>query len=728
MNFIKRYLIVVIGLALFLKVEAQQKVYRDTPFLQDKSDYVFADEALSADLSKVLTDRNYITQILSSEGLLRPSETTLVTQRLYRPLIDMNIVDMQLYNNEFVYLTDKAVLSNAWAGTLYLKYNLANAKCLAGGSNFDFLIGSDNGFQYISKAGKLWESDLTAELVDIVFDADYNGFWILTTTGLYFFDTSAKKMEQKTEGENFTAFSLMKNGSQLVIATSDGYSIFDKGLNKITSTNKKLPCNKLTTIAEINGSLWFGSEKGAFMLKNDGGFNYYASRRWLADDKVKFISEGENGSVLVLTSKGLATIGFSLMTLYDKALVYEKQVRQRHIRNGFNSDNYRMAVPGDLSSGTLEDSDNDGLWTSMYLGSQLYRYAVTHSDEAFENIKSAFDAMERLFYINNIEGFPSRSFERKGYKLHDKKHWHETEDGLWDWKGTTSSDEAIGHYFAFALVAEIVDDESIKQRAIHLIDIMTNHIVENDLYFVDFDGNPTRWGRWNPEYVNSFPKSVGDRKLNSSNIIAFLQTGYHFTGKEKYKAKAEELMEKYGYLENLMRPMEQIGATDDNSLAKLLSESWNHSDDEMYFLSYWNLYPYALNNNLKEKYKQAIKNHWNIERPEKDGLWNFCYAMTGADDFDLNESVWFLKEFPLDLIDWTVSNSQRKDIELLPANFREQTTKEVLPPDERPIFKHNTNTFELDRNGGGRSENSGDLYLLPYWMGRYLGVISAPVE
>jgi hypothetical protein len=198
----------------------------------------------------------------------------------------MNIVDMQLYNNEFVYLTDKAVLSNAWAGTLYLKYNLANAKCLAGGSNFDFLIGSDNGFQYISKAGKLWESDLTAELVDIVFDADYNGFWILTTTGLYFFDTSAKKMEQKTEGENFTAFSLMKNGSKLVIATSDGYSIFDKGLNKITSTNKKLPCNKLTTVAEINGSLWFGSEKGAFMLKNVGGFNYYASRRWLADDKV----------------------------------------------------------------------------------------------------------------------------------------------------------------------------------------------------------------------------------------------------------------------------------------------------------------------------------------------------------------------------------------------------------------------------------------------------------
>ena len=50
----------------------------------------------------------------------------------------------------------------------------------------------------------------------------------------------------------------------------------------------------------------------------------------------------------------------------------------------------------------------------------------------------------------------------------------------------------------------------------------------------------------------------------------------------------------------------------------------------------------------------------------------------------------------------------------------------VLPPDERPMFKHNENTFYLDANEKGRKEYSGDIYLLPYWLGRYLGVISAP--
>ena len=47
----------------------------------------------------------------------------------------------------------------------------------------------------------------------------------------------------------------------------------------------------------------------------------------------------------------------------------------------------------------------------------------------------------------------------------------------------------------------------------------------------------------------------------------------------------------------------------------------------------------------------------------------------------------------------------------------------VLPPDERPMSKHNGNAFRLDGGDDGREEFSGDIFLLPYWLGRYLGVI-----
>jgi hypothetical protein len=463
------------------------------------------------------------------------------------------------------------------------------------------------------------------------------------------------------------------------------------------------------------------------MLRNDGKFNYYASERWIPSDTVVHISKGPENSVLILTNKGLGKICFEDMTLYEKAMFFEKQVRDRHIRTGFNATVSSM-VNGDVTSGSMEDSDNDGLWTSMYLAGEVFRYAVTKSEEALQNVRESLDAMKRLYTINSIPGFPSRSFERRGYKFEDKA-WRRAEDPEWDWKSTTSSDEAIGHIFAFGAIAELIDEPELRNTAIMLIDTLMSHVVKNDFYMIDWDAKPTLWGKWNPDYVNARPKMVGDRKINSSNIIAMLQTAYHFTKKEKYKEAAYYLMEKHGYLENLMRPMKEINRApaDADDWSKMLSDGWNHSDDEMYYCGYWGLYRYAFNDTLKAKFKEAIMDHWEIERPEKEGLWNIMTAIAGAEKIDLKEAIWYLQEYPLDLINWTVLNSQRKDIENIEPNFRRQTIREVLPPDELPISRHNANRFGLDENGGGRSENSaGDIWLLPYWIGRYLGVISEP--
>jgi hypothetical protein len=419
------------------------------------------------------------------------------------------------------------------------------------------------------------------------------------------------------------------------------------------------------------------------------------------------------------------------MTLYDKAVFFEKQVRTRHIRNGFNASLDNMEK-GNLSTGYLADSDNDGLWTSMYLGGEIFRYVVTKEPDALQNCRESLDAMERLFSVNQIAGFPSRSFERSGFinQLADPERWQHSPDKEWDWKSTTSSDEAIGHIFAYGAMAELIKNPDLKKRSIALIDTLMGHIIKNDFYLIDYDGKPTAWGRWNPSYVNAFPTNIGDRKLNSSNIIAMLQTAYHFTNKPIYKEKAFELMKKHGYFENLMRPMKQIGfaAEDADEHSKKMSDAWNHSDDEMYFMGYWGLYRYAFNDTLKAQYKKAIIDHWQAERPEKEGLWNIFTALTGTKDFDLNEATWYLREHPLDLIDWTIMNSHRKDIEKISTNFRSQTIKEVLSPDERPIQRHNANMFNLDRTkGNGTSEQSaGDIWLLPYWLGRYLGVISPP--
>jgi len=735
-SLISVFYLFIITIVLTNIVEAQRPVYKDIPFSQDYSIKFYAADEVK-NIKKVYTDRNGVIQILSSDGLLKPNAGaflypgTIVVDKSYRPMSDKKIANIALYDHQFVYLDSTTVFSNAWAGSLFSKHGMPNANIFAGGPDFTFLISEGTSLKYIKDSMLLWTGRINDQIIGIRYSAENNNFWILGSKTLTSFSLKNKKTVTIFEGIGFTSFALIDKGNKSVIGTTNGYfEINNVTRNQIGNKHENLPCNEITSVEEINGKIWFGSTFGAFMLREDGKFNYYNGERWLPGDKVIQVTEGPENSVLVLTNKGLGQICFKNMTLEDKAMYFEKQVRQRHIRNGFNASLEGMNH-GVLSGGYLKDSDNDGLWTSMYLGAEIFRYAATKSDEALQNCRESLDAIERLYTITSVPGFPARSFERRGNKdrLSDPDRWQHASDPEWDWKSTTSSDEAIGHIFALGAMAELIDNQSMKSRAIHLIDILMQHIIDHELYLVDYDGKPTTWGRWNPEYVNAHPKNVGDRKITSSNIISMLQTAYHFTHKEIFKEKGLELMEKHGYLDNLMRPMSEIGTApaDASQLSKELSDAWNHSDDEMYFVGYWGLYRYAFSNELKDKYKEAIIDHWKIERPEKEGAWNIFTAMV-SDEFDLKEAVWYLQEHPMDLINWDIMNSPRKDIEFVAPNFRNQTLKDVLPPDERPVQRHNGNMFNLDKKGGNGTgeESAGDIWLLPYWMGRYLGVISAP--
>lgn len=716
-----------------LNAQRSNLYWIDSPFIQDYSiKYDFTQTGVL--LKKVAVDRNGKIQVLSSIGLLHPHNGmflypgTLEPDKTYRPMSDKNIVDLAAYENQLVYLDDKAVLSNAWAGKLFLKHGMPNAKLFAGGEKFTFLVAEDKELKLLNDSEQLWKGKTLDSVIALKFVPATGEFWILTSTSLCIFSPLENELKTLFKGNGFTSFDVMSCGSRTIIGTSNGYiEINNLTQEQVGEIRTKVPVPEITVVKEVNGNIWFGSLQGAYMLRADGKFNYYYGERWLASNRVIDIAEGPDNSVLILTEKGLSQICFKEVTLYEKALYFEDQVRRRHIRYGLNA-TLNGLVNGNLSTGYLADSDNDGLWTSMYLGSQVFRYAVTKSKEALQNCIESLDAMERLYTIHTIPGFPARSFERSGHidVLSDPERWQHSPDSAWVWKATTSSDEAIGHVFAFGVIAELMDVEPIRDKAIRLLDELMQHIVDNNFYLIDYDGKPTLWGKWNPEYVNGFPTSVGDRKLYSSNIVAMLQTAYHFTRKEIYKEKAFELLYEHGYLENLMRPMREIGKAPGNAgeWAKMLSESWNHSDDEMYFLGYWGLYRYAFNDTLRAMYKKAIVDHWQYERPEKDGLWNLFTGMV-SDEFDLEEAIGYLQEHPLDLIQWEIKNSHRKDIEFLGPNFRNQTIAEVLPPDERPVQRHNANMFRLDREGGnGNSElSSGDIWLLPYWLGRFLGII-----
>jgi len=125
---------------------------------------------------------------------------------------------------------------------------------------------------------------------------------------------------------------------------------------------------------------------------------------------------------------------------------------------------------------------------------------------------------------------------------------------------------------------------------------------------------------------------------------------------------------------------------------------------------------------LLDVYKESLERSWQIERPERNPLWNFIYAAgTGAKEFDREESLRTLREIPMDLVKWDVRNSERLDVPVDPMSdrFKRRQALIVLPYDELPMSKWNGNPYALDGGNGGRSEDDGAYFLLPYWMGRY---------
>lgn len=698
----------------------------DVPFKQATSvKYKLSDDLKDAKLQKVVVDYNQIVYLLTDKGLYRDYHENEISKDLfYRLLATKKPVDISIQEETgyLYYLYEDEFLTNAHAGTIYKHFPKGKyKKILVNAKDMVLLIGNKNAALY-HRVDKI--SDYKLPKGKLIEAYVYNKqFYYLTNTAIYRLESGTWKLLHK--GQNFSAIAFRPN--EITVGTTNGYYTIDIYNGKIISEiNSKLPVPYITDILQVGPALWFASNNGAF-LKEEDGFRYYSGRRWLNQNNIIDITADENGNIYLLTPTGLNKIKYITQTLAEKAKKYQDDIRKYHMRFGWvNEIHYQK--PGDMKTAHSQDADNDGLWTSLYLGSQAFRYATTGEAIARRYVWESFESYERLLTVNPLKGFPSRTFERRGI-LDYGDAWRPSQEKEWDWKGTTSTDEYIAYLFVASVMDEfIVKTAEEKKRVANFIDAIMTHIIENDYYFVDVDGKPTRWGRWNPKYVNSYSKYISDRKLNSAHLIAGLQLAYHLTGKEIYKTEAFKMMEKYGYLDNILAPMREMRKTLGYvHMGDVMGDGWNHSDDEMSFLTYWVLYHYAFNNDLKQKYVGVIREHWQMELPEKDALWEMCtYGTSG--DIDLDNTLYFLREFNIDLDRYSTKNSQRKDIELLPENFRNQTTKKLLYPAEREMIRHNANPFSLDQGGSQMSRLAGDEYLLPYWMARYLGVLSAPIK
>ena len=530
---------------------------------------------------------------------------------------------------------------------------------------------------------------------------------------------------------------------QIWLATSSGVVISDaKQWWQLLNHRDGLPVEAVNCLhLSTNGDVWAGTDQGAWRLRN-GEFRYFWGKRWIPGNRVKRIWSTTSQKVWIETEKGVSCIEEIPMTLAKKAEHYDEIAWKRHNRRGIMCQ-IDLKVPGDPSQGFVYDvSDNDGLWTSMYVGAMALRFASTKDPVAREHARISINALLDLERKSGIPGFPARAMATArevedgihGVDLNGKVHapnvdakvWYRSKDDADLWcKGDTSSDELDGHYFAWYLYHDLVADDAEKKEIATVVRRVTDYIIKNNLTLVDHTGIKTRWGIWAPELINMDPFYHELRALNSIEILSFLKVAEHITGDTKYGKLADDLIVNHHYLVNsLMMRRGRDGRW----------PTINHSDDELLYLVYYPLFMLEKDPARRRILTQSIARTWEYTtedeqpiRPEHSPFYNFIYGAATGVRCDTEEAVKTLRDWPWDLVDWSTRNSQRNDVrsQTIVGRRRERIQLDrVLPASERSQGRWNSSPWIADEGSDGRVEHDGTAWALGYWLGVYHGYIA----
>ena len=261
---------------------------------------------------------------------------------------------------------------------------------------------------------------------------------------------------------------------------------------------------------------------------------------------------------------------------------------------------------------------------------------------------------------------------------------------------------------------------------------------------------------------------TGEQKWEDEYRMAALDEQYQYAKvmtqeKERYEMCVLEYANSVSpVLGFILRPL--VGTEMFKTLVRIIL---NYSDEEMAMLGFYLLFQMEDDEELLGYYREALSDWWYSMSHSENALWYYIYQLAYPDsemtDVYGNSLVetasWVLSRHPIDTRRYLASNSNRDDIaeldlddvgiggtselsfdltEKVPLfwNSDNQILKligmvlalgklewAVAPADERSMHKYNGSTYEMDNNHNPYEMEGSTTYTLPYWMGRYHGML-----
>jgi hypothetical protein len=292
-----------------------------------------------------------------------------------------------------------------------------------------------------------------------------------------------------------------------------------------------------------------------------------------------------------------------------------------------------------------------------------------------------------------------------------EERWRKSSDGIWWWKGDTSSDEMVGHMMGYFYFYEFAAEEQDKKEIADHVGEIVDYLIKHNYNFMDVNGEHTRWAVWSPDDLNRNPDWAPERNLNSFEILGILKFAYKVSGKQIYQGEYLRLIEEEGYLNN-------AGGIPDQDPAWFIFF-------DIALASY--IYPillfYEEDPELLDFYQKHMDQWIEMHKSYKSPLFNFTYGLARNGNVGLEASVKFLIDTPLDLIDWNIDHRAREDVRIVRDPVLEDIQVEGgIPVDLRGTVRWDKNPHAAV-TGNPHREREPVFWLFPYWLGRYLGHI-----
>ncbi len=723
------------------EVSSQEKTtYLDTPFVQEFHDgYLVSKEKKDNEVRSIVADKSSNIWIATASGIFRKESGS----RDWIPVIS-GAERGPAY--AVVVNPDGAVLMGTWNGIYRFYHNQLRKEAginppvsiLCNDGEGNFALGP-NGIWH-SKGGG-WEAQnysIARSVRDAALD-DQGNLWIGTDAGLYLCQNGKTTLFQNTDEliSCYVKAVSFTPGGDLWAGVMGGVSIRkNEKLVKNLTPREGIPSANVNCISRsTDGQMWVGTDVGVVRFAGDFSHSLRFSRRWLMDDKVNDVAFDREGNAWIATDHGVSAIRRKMMTMADKQADFYGQLMRKHIRPPWTCGSLRLDIPGDTATWRHSDDDNDGEYTSGYLAMESFRYAVTKDPDAKIKARKAFEFLKYLQTVTGTEGFFARSIvpadwtsvndANRSYTpqqlaeelVKDPRYkpvetrWRKSKDGKWLWKGDTSTDEMDGHMMGYFFYYELAADQEEKALIRDHVKKIIDQLIETKYNLIDLDGLPTHWAIWSPEQINHDPDWASERSINSFELLTYLKLAGHLTGDEKYEKEYRRLIDQEGYLENVSRLNKK-------------NPAWQiYFDRTLEGYLFPIIMKYETDPKLKLFYNQLIE-EWMACQPAGENLINnLTYAYATGKIVNVSQTIEFLRDAPLDLVDWPINHLLREDVRMVRSPILEEIQISDLPPaSERATVRWDKNPWSAIQ-GNLTQVREPVFWLWPYWMARYQGII-----